>query len=296
MTEEQQADAAPPQLPVLPSGIKEAVQAEIVGLATFVKDLSLTDWEKPSATAGWSLGDVVAHLDLALGLYGRVLDAIVAGHGAGTAWRAFGQLTKRAAPLGSSVFNAINSALPRMMGGALSPEVLKGQFEANCRGLREKLDRIEPQDYTRPAHYMGRPWPLSFFLAAVVNELAIHGWDMRSRLDSDAHIGAEARAVLPWFYWGGTSYMFHQPSDLRGTIQVVLDDPAAMLWWAVGAESIQGAGEATSPDVTISGESGTFVLVLAGRIKADDALRTTSLTAAGNEDLARTFLSAWKIT
>jgi uncharacterized protein (TIGR03083 family) len=296
MTEERQVDAEPPQLPIRPAGIREAVLAEIAGLTTFVRDVPLTDWKKPSSAAGWTIGDVVAHLNLALGLYSRVLDAIVAGRGAGTVWRAFGELTKKAAPVGSPVFNAINSALPRMIGGALSPEALKGQFAANCRTLQEKLDKIEPQDYTRPAHYMGRPWPLSYFLAAVVNELAIHGWDMRSPLDRDAHIGAEAREVLPWFYWGGTSYMFRRPSELRGTIQAALADPAAAMWWSEGAESAQGAGEAANPDATISGESGTFVLVLAGRITPADALRTTSLTATGDEDLARTFLGAWKIT
>jgi hypothetical protein len=184
-----------------------------------------------------------------------------------------------------------------MMDRALPPEVIKGQFAAGCRGLHEKLDKLGPSDYSRPAHYMGRPWPLSFFLAAVDNELAIHGWDMRSRLSSDAHLSAEARSVLPWFYWGASSYMLHRPADLTGTIAVSLADPAAELWWLLAdTETTQGMGPAESPDVTISGESGTFVLVLAGRISAEDALRTTSLSAAGNEETAKSFLSSWKIT
>jgi uncharacterized protein (TIGR03083 family) len=297
MTDDHQADVEPPKLPILPSSISEAVLAEIAGLAAFVPTISLADWGNPSAAAGWSIGDVVAHLNLALGLYSRVLDAIVAGRGAGSLWRAVDQLTTRAAPLGSPVFNVINRALPRMMGGALSPEVIKGQFAASCRTFREKLDKVEPQEYTLPAHYMGRPWPLSFFLAVVVNELAVHGWDIRSRLEADAHLGAEARAVLPWFYWGATSYMFHRPADLRGTVQATLADPASVMWWALADDgTTQGAGEAENPDVTISGESGIFVLALAGRVAAVDAIRTTSLTATGNEELAQTFLGAWKIT
>jgi uncharacterized protein (TIGR03083 family) len=297
MTEDQQADLEPPKLPMLPASIKYAVLAEIESLSAFVPEISLEDWAKPSAAGGWSIGDVVAHLNLALGLYSRVVDAIVAGRGSGGIWRAFGQLTKRAAPMGSPVFNAINSALPRMMGGTLSPEVLKGQFAANCRTLKEKLDKVGSVDYTRPAHYMGRPWPLSFFLAAVVNELAIHGWDMRSRLESDAHLGAEARAVLPWFYWGATSYMLHRPSGLSGVIQASLADPTTEMWWSLTDEGItQGAGQATNAGATITGESGIFVLVLAGRIPAADALRTTSLTVSGSEETALAFLGAWKIS
>src|SRR5947209_1214731 len=169
MTAEEQAEAEPPKLPVMPGSIKDAVLTELGRIETFVRDLSLQDWEKPSAAAGWSIGDVVAHLNLALGVYSRVLDAIVAGRGSGTAWRAFGRLTQTAAPLGSPVFNALNRAIPRVMDRALSPEVLKGQFAAGARSLREKLETVSSTDYTRPAHYMGRPWPLSFFLAAVVN-------------------------------------------------------------------------------------------------------------------------------
>src|SRR5579872_2532159 len=115
MTAEGQTETEPPKLPVMPGSIKDAVLTELGTLEDFVRNLSLQDWEKPSAAAGWSIGDVVAHLNLALGLYGRVLDAIVAGRGSGSAWRAFGRLSKTVAPVGSPVFNALNSAIPRVM-------------------------------------------------------------------------------------------------------------------------------------------------------------------------------------
>lgn len=284
------------RLPVQPARIRDAVLSELTALEGFVAGLSLDDWEKPSAVPAWSIGDVVAHLNLALGLYGRIIDAAVAGRGAGRAWKAFGDLTKRARPIGSPIFNTINSAIPRVIGGALAPETVKGQFAAGCRNLRQRVERVGSDDYTRAVYYMGSPWPLSFFLAAVLNELAVHGWDMSSRLSPDAHLSEAARSVLPAFYWGATSYMFHRPEGFRGTIQVVLSDPPDEIWWYITDGEIRvRTGQATDADVTIRGQSGTFVLVLAGRIGADDALRATSLTAAPDVEKARAFLSAWKI-
>jgi hypothetical protein len=173
--------------------------------------------------------------------------------------------------------------------------VVKGQFAASARTLRGQLDAIGPNDYTRPVHYLGGRYPLSFFLAMTVNEMAIHGWDIRSRLEPDAHLGPEARAVLPWFYFSGTPFMLQPPKGIQGTIQVVLDDPPAQMWWTLGTKPTTGAGTTPNPDVTIRGLGSVFVLVLAGRIPVEDALLTTSLAVGGNESLAKAFLAGWKI-
>ncbi len=296
MASEEHITEESPQLPIAPSGVRDAARAEIDRLDAFVDGLSLEDWKKRSAVKEWSIGEVVAHLNLALALYRRILGAAAKGRGSGKLWKAFGDFTKKAAPAGVPIFNTLNSAVPRLIGGALSPEVVKGQFAASARGLRESLDQIGPNDYTRPVHFMGRPWPLSFFLAAIVNELAVHGWDMMSTLDSDAHLSAAARDVLPWFYFGGTDFMFQRPAGFAATIQVKLQDPSAEMWWAIrGDEITTGVGEDVKSDATITGETGTFVLVLAGRIGVDDAIRTTSISAEGEEELARSFLGAWRI-
>jgi uncharacterized protein (TIGR03083 family) len=297
MTNEQDLNSAQTKLPVAPAHIREAVLIEVATVSDFVHRVSDADWTKPSAAAEWSIGDVVAHLNLALGLYNRLLGAALLGRGSGSAWKAFGQFTKKVAPVAAPAFNAINSAVPRVMSGTLKPDTLKGQFASAAHGFREKVDKVGPADYTRPIHYMGGPWPLSFFLAAIENELAVHGWDMTSRLDPQAHLSEGARSVLPWFYWGATSFMFRPPAGLSGTIQVSLSDPTTVMWWKLGTGGVeQGVGEAPQPDVTLTGECGTFVLALAGRIKQEDALRATSLSASGDLSLARVFLASWRIT
>jgi uncharacterized protein (TIGR03083 family) len=296
MSEEEQRFSKALQLPVPPADIRNAVLADLRMSGDFIQGLGVEDWKQPSAVAGWTIGDVVAHLNLAVGLYSRLIDLVVAGRTGSGILRKVGQLSKSVVPVAAPAFNAINSAIPKMLDRALAPEVIKGQFVAGSRSLRGKLDRIGPGDYTKPVYYMGGPWPLSFFLAAADNELAIHLWDMQSRLDRQARLGPEARSVLPSFYWSATSWMLHLPKDTIGTISVVLTDPNAALWWKVEAGRVStGRGVPENPDVTITGDSGTFPLMLSGRISFDDATRSPSLRVQGREDLARRFLSAWRI-
>lgn len=297
MTNETRVDSDVPQLPVNSREIHDAAISELDRLTELVEHVPQDSWSKASAAAGWNVGDVVAHLNLALGLYTRLLSVALKGGGSSGVWKAFGQATKKLAPVASPAFNAVNNAMPRLVSSVAAPEVVRGQFQAAARKYRERLDEIGPTDYMRPIQYMGGPWPLSFFLAATVNEMAVHGWDIASRLSGDAHLGPGARAVLPSFYWGASGYMFHPPEGLNGAVQASLRDDTTELWWTLanGSEH-HGAGTALHHDALITGESGTFVLVLSGRIRAEEALSSTSLTVEGNEALARGFLSAWRIT
>lgn len=296
MSEEERRFSEALQLPVPPADIRNAVLADLQNAGDFIGTLGAEDWKRPSAVTQWTVGDVVAHLNVAMSLYSRLTDLVVAGRTGSGLLRKVGQFSKNVVPVAAPALNAINSAIPKVLDRALAPEVIKGQFAAGSRSLRERLERIGPGDYVKPVYYMGGPWPLSFFLAAVDNELAVHLWDMESRLNPSAHLGPEARAVLPSFYWSASSWMLHLPKEAEGTISVVLIDPNAALWWKIeGGRVTTGRGVPSGPDVTITGDSGTFPLMLAGRLTFDDATRSTALRVEGNEGLARRFLGAWRI-
>lgn len=284
-----------PSLPVAPGRIREAAALELVRVNDLVQGLTLAQWDLPSAAGDWTIGQVVTHLELALGLYARLLDAVLAGHGAGGAWRAFSRLTRAVAPVGGPAFNAVNSAIPRVMTRTLAPETLKGQFAGAARALRARLDRVTPGDDMRPVHYMGQAWPLSFFLANTVDELALHGWDIESRLTPAAQLSPDARAVLPWFFWGGSSFMLRPPSGTTGTVAATLADPEAEMWWTLGERPVPRVGHPERADARIHGEAGTFVLLLGGRLGIDQALRSTSIAIEGDEALGRLFLASWRI-
>lgn len=296
MSDEQQTGEPPIQLPIAPGAIKAVALAELERTDAFVRDIALQDWSRASAAAGWTIGDVVAHLGLTLGLYGRVMDAATAGWSAGRLWKAMGEVGRRVAPTASPALNAVNRAIPRLIDRTLAPEVIKGQFGANARALKHRIERIESADYTLPVYYMGAPWPLSFLLASVVDELGLHTWDIASTLDPKAGLSEPARSVIPWFFWSGTPFMLRLPKGTIGTVQVVLTDPAAEMWWELRqVEPVQGAGRTPRPDLTIGAGSGMYSLVISGRIAVEDVLHSTAFHVDGDEQLARAFLGSWRI-
>lgn len=295
MTDEENGELDSEALPVLPSSIRASVVSEVESFEELVSSLSVQQCAEPSATSGWTNLDVIAHVQITLAIYTKLLSAGASGWTGGAVGKAFGSVTQTLIPAAAPVLNAMNNALPHVLTGTLAPEAVKGQFLGTARGLRKRLEQLESADYTKPIYYRGGPWPLSFFLAAILNELALHRWDIESRVTPDAHLSEAARSLLPWLYWGGTSYMFRAWKDRSDSIALDLMDPEAQLSWLIEADgSVQKRrGLEPSADVTIRGESGTCLLVMAKRIPVDDALLTTSLRLEGDESLAKRFLSSW---
>lgn len=286
----------PEQLPMVPDRIRQAALSELDRLQSLIRGVPPGDWSRPSAASGWSIGDVATHLSLAMRVQSQGLDAAVTSKATGGMWKSLGDLTRSVAPAMAPALNAINKEIPKLIDRTLTREAVLSQFENAGIRLRERLERIAPPDYSKQVTYIGGPWPLSFFLGHIVNELAVHGWDVATTLDSQARLSEDARTVLPWFYWSGTPFMLRPPTGVQGTIQALLADPALEMWWRVSVgKKEHGMGQAPDTDVTINAESGTFVLALAGRIKPLDALRFAAIEARGNEDLARSFLDSWRV-
>lgn len=297
MSHDEPLGGTPETLPVLPGAARAAVMEELTGTEDLVVRLSIDTCGEPSAARGWSILDVIAHLQLALALYARLLDASLKGRTGGALGRTFGALTEKLMPVASPALDAVNSALPHVLTGTLAPEAVKGQFLGSARTLRHRLASLEPGDDTRPIYYRGGPWRLSFFLAAMLNELAIHRWDIASRLAPDASLSPGARSLLPWFYWGGTSFLLRPPRETSGSVSVTLLDPDAELGWILTPGGGKEARRGPLPEAgaRVRAESGTFVLVLAGRIPVEDALGATSLTIEGDEPLGRALLGSWRL-
>jgi hypothetical protein len=207
----------------------------------------------------------------------------------------FGQVTRTVAPAVAPAFHAVNSAIPKLVDLTLTPKAIRQQFASGAASVRAKLEGLEPGDFGGEVYYVGGPWPLAFFLAAMLNEFAIHGWDMASVRDPQATLSFDSRTVLPWFYWSGTPFMLRPPAGTSGAITARLSEPDMEMWWRIEGGITQGMGAQESSDATVGGDSGTFVLTLAGRIKALEAVRFGALTVQGNGELAATFLRSWRI-
>lgn len=284
-------------LPLAPRTIRDGALGEVERFTRLVERLPRTDWARPSAAVGWTVGDVVAHLALVLGLSNRLLGTIRGGGGAGPVVQTLGRLSGTVLPAAGPIFDRVNSALPKVMNRVLAPEVVKQQVVAGAHQAQEHLTHLDPASYTRPIYLGARPYPLSFYLAALVNELALHGWDIAATRDGDdaASLSAEACRILPWFYWSGTALMLRLPKRTQGTIQVLLSEPESALWWAVSEGSVDvGRDTARAPAATLRGPSGPYLLTLAGRRDVATSL-VAPLNVDGDRVLAEQFLGSWHL-
>jgi len=89
------------------------------------------------------------------------------------------------------------------LGGAIAcrerlGEQLLATFSTRDEELHHLLAGLTPQDWDKPCtfwRFMGN-LPVRAFLPLTMQELAIHGWDIRSRLEATALLSAESLPVL----------------------------------------------------------------------------------------------------
>lgn len=283
------------QLPIALSAIRHGALSELERLTKLIVNLAPAEWLLPSAVAGWTVGEVVAHLGLFLGIYNRLLARLLAGDPLARVVATLDRLALSTMPSATPIFHAVNGAIPKAVARLVPPEALQRGFMKGAGRTREVLLRAAADDDAGSARYNHRPNLLSFYLAVVVNELAIHGWDIESRIGGMAGLSDSARLILPWFYWSATKLMLRLPKATTGTVQVILSEPASAMWWSITNGSAEaGRDLASQPDVTIGVSSGRYVLGVAGRLGPAEVL-DSSMAVDGDRGLAECFLGAWRL-
>jgi uncharacterized protein (TIGR03083 family) len=276
--------------------VRDGALTELERLTKLIGNLAPADWLVPSAATGWSIGEVIAHLDLFLGLYHRLLGRLLAGDPwAGLVATTLDRLDLSAMPSTAPIFDAVNGAIPKAVARLMAPQVLQRWFVTGAGRTREVLLREAPDEY--PGSGLSKGWAnlLSFFLAIAVNELAIHDWDMESRIGEAAGLSDSARLILPWFYWSATKLMLRLPRRTNGTVLVLLSEPASAMWWSITDGCVDaGRGTASQADLTIRISSERYVLGVAGRLTPAEVLESPT-AVEGDQALADCFLSAWHL-
>jgi hypothetical protein len=79
---------------------------------------------------------------------------------------------------------------------------LLATFRSSYHTLAQLMARLSPQQWEMPCaffQFRGGHRPASAFLFAILAELAIHGWDMRSRFDETASLSEQSlQFLLEW--------------------------------------------------------------------------------------------------
>jgi uncharacterized protein (TIGR03083 family) len=264
------------------------IQAEAERLAQYLATVPPDAWRQPSACQEWEVRDVVAHLVEVAQSYVHTISRGLQGDMARPPELAAPAIARAALIAQSAI------ACRERLGEALLPT-----FRTRYAELSTLLAQLSDRDWDKLCYYGSEPRsrPVREFLALSVQELAIHGWDIRSRLEPAFHLSPESVAVL----------VQHTPRRLGRPYRAVFPlppefpDPVRFRWELRGAvvdthDIVVEHGRcrmepaaASTAQMTFRAEAETFVLLLYQRLPLTVATATGGLVIEGDEELTAAF-------
>jgi hypothetical protein len=171
-------------------------------------------------------------------------------------------------------------------------------FEATLTRLHALLAGVRPHDWERPCYHPWRLMPVQQFLAMTLQELVLHGWDIRSRVAPKAALAPESlpalleliatsrtSGFLTWAFCPGARlslpvrYRFAVTDTVPSRVDIVVEGDHAV---------IAEAGD-TAASVTFHCDPETYVLVMYGRLSLETARARGRLRVEGDQALVGAF-------
>jgi len=276
-----------------PENLVKVIQTEAERLTESLQTLSPEAWSTPSACDLWEVGDVAAHLVFVAEFYADVISRGVRGDVSPPERFPGIDLADRSsfdAYIGQTAL-----AYRKRLGAQLLPT-----FSTRFAELHHLMASLRPQDWEQPCwrfRWIGHP-PARFFLVMTIQELAIHGWDLRAGLEplprlSDACLpvlverAAQRLRTIPGlasFPLSATQpapvrYRFEVMGEVPGTYDIVVEEANVRL---------EPAGSAAA-NILFRCETDTFVLMMYKRLTLHDATAAGRLSAEGESGLIADF-------
>jgi uncharacterized protein (TIGR03083 family) len=266
----------------------QVVHAEAKRLEQFLRALSPEDWKRPSACDQWQVADVVAHL-AGMSLAERITRGL------------HSDLTP---PQGGPQTGTLNEDAFRewiAQSAIAARERLGDQllslFIASNDQLDQVLSALRSQDWeTFCQHPMG-PEPVRTFIDMRITELAIHGWDIRSRFDPQATLSTDSLPALCNAIPRAVRRAFRPDASRSIPVRYrfVVTEPGAVRQDIVLSQEGSRCEPASDSkaDVTFRCTAATYVLVMFGRCSVEAALRDGRLSYEGDPELVAAFGQAF---
>src|SRR5262249_43378588 len=170
-------------------------------------------------------------------------------------------------------------------------------FIADNDQLDQVVSALRPQDWeTLCQHPMG-PAPVRTFIDMRITELAMHGWDMRSRFDPQATLSTDSLPALCQTIPRAVRRAFRPEASRRTPVRYrfVVTEPVAVRQDIVLSQE-GGRCEPVSDsqaDVTFQCTTETYVLVMFGRLAVETASHDGRLSYEGDPELVAAFGQAF---
>ena len=267
----------------------QTVNNEATRLGDFLTGLDEQMWTRDSACESWVIGDVVAHLAAGAATWANSITRAVAGDSGPPEGQDFlGPGDRGSETIGQT---ARDSHQRVGMG-------LMENFRSGYAGLAQVLAGLKADDWDKPCFHRRSPMPIMDFVSLRLQELAIHGWDIRSGLDQNATVSEEALPVLAGRVARWLGFAFAPGLDLPTPVRYRFDisSPVAVQEDVVvtrDAYSIQPSGRGVA-DVTFRCDTGNYILLIYGRLPPSHGVATGRLTIEGSQKEADNFTSWFK--
>ena len=259
-------------------------EAEVSAVKEYLASLSPDDLQRPSACVDWSVADVLAHLAsqrhallIRRGLQGDYSppegSPAVADHDEDQfAKNIFDRALAAREQHGDQLLSYVAQRLDEVV------EVFKS---------------VGPDDWDKLCYWPPGPEAVRTLLDQRIAEMTMHTWDVRSVLDDDFHLSADAVEALIDGVDRAVRRAFRPDPSLTVPLvhRFAIEGPAAThkdIVIAADSAQVRPAGN-NEPDVTFQCDGETYVLVMYGRLKVADALADGRLTFDGDPALAVSF-------
>ena len=268
---------------------REEIARAAQRLEGFLRTLGPEQLAQQSACAGWTVGDVVAHM------------------------------VERGGPIPDQIERGLAGDLSPTPGVATAPPVSEDQFRVDLdhsavalrRELGDRLleefarvnrefDRVmalvQPEDWDKLCYHRLRPETVRAKVDIRIAELAMHEWDIHWAFDRDASLAEDSLPGLVSASGRAVRRAFRPDPERTRSVRYrfafggAADRDVDVTLAPVGASFEIGAlGE---PDVVFRCSSATYAMVIFGRQKLGAAIEQGQVSANGDERLVNEFTEA----
>ena len=265
------------------------LQSESAALAEFLAGLDDEGWSRQSACDAWTVADAAAHI--AQGSQGSSVALLRA------------QNNDPTPPEGARLLDAGDRASEPTAERAIAFSAGKTASEL-VQAYREGADllvktvlELQPEDWEKPSFHRRGIIPIHENVTRRIQEIAIHGWDIRSAFDPAAEIseaGAQEIATVAHRWLGvcfvpleggaNARFRFEVSGPNAFSEDVVLDGDTFR---------IEAASDAT-PDVTFKANTSAYVLLVYGRLDISSGSVPVQLEIDGPLEKALLFTQSFQ--
>ena len=259
-------------------------------LAAYLASLSLEGWNHSTACELWQVGDMLGHLAWIGEFYVKFVSRALEG-----------DITPppgspRDARYGGIPPEEFYDLTARQYRQGLGDDLLS-TFVRHFEELNALLESLSPDDYDKPCFYHSGNRPLWTLADLTVQELAVHAWDIQSKMEPGIPLSPESQPVLldrvvqrpqPSLNLAQT---VEAPATLRFNLSGSVDRSYDIIL-SSGGTSIELAGNSPAK-ANLACDTETFILMLYRRLDVGTALAGGSVAVSGDASLARAFAGAF---